>query len=123
MTFRPQQTAIWLSLIAAFLTAPAIAQSSPAFVPPKTAFGYPDLQGVWTNQSITGLTRPPGVASLVVSDGETEREAQAELHPNCTPIAPFCTPIAPHCTLSRSWVYSWGAFYDVRSGKRDLTVC
>lgn len=73
MTFRSMQTMMWTGLIAAIFTAPAIAQSPSAYVPPKTAFGHPDLQGVWTNQSITGLTRPPGITSLVVSDDEAAK--------------------------------------------------
>lgn len=48
----------------------AFAQTQAPFTPPRTSAGHPDLQGIWTNQSITGLTRPPGVASLIVSDEE-----------------------------------------------------
>jgi hypothetical protein len=29
------------------------------YVAPHTEFGYPDLQGVWTNATITRLSRPP----------------------------------------------------------------
>jgi hypothetical protein len=33
-------------------------QSSPAYKAPKTSFGQPDLEGVWTNNSATPLQRP-----------------------------------------------------------------
>jgi hypothetical protein len=57
------------------VVAHASAQSDP-YKAPRTSFGQPDLQGVWTNQSLTNLTRPPGVASLTVSDAEAQRLAR-----------------------------------------------
>jgi hypothetical protein len=50
-----------LTLLAA---APAMAQAPAPSVPktsfktPRTPFGQPDLQGIWTNRTITPLTRP-----------------------------------------------------------------
>ena len=56
----------------------------PAFIcvlaitaPAGAAQAHPDLTGVWTNASITRLTRPPGVAKLVVSNAEAETIAKA----------------------------------------------
>jgi hypothetical protein len=40
---------------------------------PRTLDGRPDLQGMWTNSSITDLERPEGVAQLVLSESEAER--------------------------------------------------
>src|ERR1700730_15126485 len=34
---------------------------------PVTAFGDPDLQGLWTNASLTTLERPQGVNDLVMT--------------------------------------------------------
>jgi hypothetical protein len=37
------------------------------YQPPRTEHGYPDLQGMWSNASITRLTRPRGAETLSVS--------------------------------------------------------
>lgn len=42
---------------------------------PRTPDGRPDLSGVWTNASLTQLTRPPGVKALVVDAEEAKRVA------------------------------------------------
>jgi hypothetical protein len=41
----------------------------------------PNLEGIWTNASLTGLNRPQGVEALTVSEEEARRIAAA------TPIA------------------------------------
>jgi len=48
---------------------------------PRTAYGAPDLQGVWSNASLTHMQRPPELKSLVVSPAEAaryERETAAK---------------------------------------------
>lgn len=37
--------------------------------------GIPDLEGIWTNASLTGLTRPRGIEKLVVSQEEAQEIA------------------------------------------------
>jgi hypothetical protein len=37
---------------------------------PRTAYGAPDLQGIWTNTSLTMLQRPPIFKALVATDAE-----------------------------------------------------
>ncbi len=37
---------------------------------PRTKFGQPDLQGLWTNTSLTWLQRPPIFKSLIATDAE-----------------------------------------------------
>ena len=54
---------------------PALAEESPdpdaeAWTLPRMAWGDPDLQGTWTNATITGLERFDGVEELVVSEDE-----------------------------------------------------
>lgn len=50
----------------------ALSLSAQAQVP-RTAAGHPDLTGVWTNASLTGLTRPAGVTSLVVDEATAKK--------------------------------------------------
>ena len=45
----------------------------------RTADGKPDLQGVWTNATITPLERPQNVKNLVLSDEEAARMEKSTL--------------------------------------------
>jgi hypothetical protein len=78
---RPIVIAAGLAVLA--LAAPAAAQSpstaKAAAASPRAADGHPDLSGVWTNASLTHLTRPPGVAKLSMT--RTEAEAYAKSNP------------------------------------------
>jgi len=55
-------------VLAALLTAgPAPAAG---YKPPRNAYGQPDLQGIWTNTSLTWLQRPPIFKGLIATDAE-----------------------------------------------------
>ena len=57
----------------------AAAQAAPAAKPwttPRTSYGKPDLTGVWSNASVTGLTRAPGVSALVVDKAQAAKLAK-----------------------------------------------
>jgi hypothetical protein len=54
-------------VLAAALATAAAAQSYRA---PRTAYGAPDFDGSWTNNSLTSLERPEELKSLVVSDAD-----------------------------------------------------
>jgi len=55
-------------LLALTLTA-SLAQAG-EYRAPRTGFGAPDLQGVWTNTSVTMLQRSPPFKTLVITDAE-----------------------------------------------------
>ncbi len=40
------------------------------YTTPRTSFGAPDLQGVWTNATITTLERPDDIKELVLSEAQ-----------------------------------------------------
>ncbi len=87
-------------LSSTFFVGSAFAQHAPGYVPPKTSWGVPDLQGFWNSTSITSLQRPAGVEKLVVTEAEgrtivndnpliiiTQQEAEAHgSDPNDTSI-------------------------------------
>lgn len=50
----------------------AAAQSAPMANPPRTPDGRPDLQGFWSNQSVTTLTRSANVPKLVLTPEEAK---------------------------------------------------
>ena len=55
------------------LSAAALAQTAataPGYKPPRLPDGKPDLQGVWTNASVTNLQRGGQYKELVVPDEE-----------------------------------------------------
>ena len=67
---------IAIALAGAFaLTTGAMAQGKSA--PPRSADGHPDLNGVWTNASVTQLTRPPTVPKLVVDKAQADALVKA----------------------------------------------
>ena len=45
---------------------------APGYEPPRTEFGMPDLQGIWTNRSITRMERNP-----LIDDGLVLTEERA----------------------------------------------
>jgi len=56
---------------AALLATPVSAQpASQGYAPPKTSWGAPDLQGYWTNTSLTAMERPDQASAVTVSERE-----------------------------------------------------
>jgi hypothetical protein len=69
-------------VLAACLAAGLPARSADAYRAPRTAYGQPDLQGTWTNASLTSLERPDRFPTVVVP------EAQARAYEKDPPRAP-----------------------------------
>ena len=68
---KPRTLAFLLTLIAAFFAAPTSAESgAEAWQSPRMSWGVPDLQGTWTNATITGLERPFQLRTLVLTPQE-----------------------------------------------------
>lgn len=49
----------------------------PPYTAPKLKIGQPDLQGFWTNTTLTKMTRPTGVTSLVYTEAQVKELEQA----------------------------------------------
>jgi hypothetical protein len=58
---RLNRIAAAMLLLASVVAAPAAAQESRKFSPPKTPWGEPDLQGTYSNRTITPFERPANV--------------------------------------------------------------
>ena len=52
----------WVAVVIVSATLPVFAQKARNFTPPRTAWGDPDLQGTWTNETITPFERPVSMA-------------------------------------------------------------
>ena len=59
------------SLVAAAALAASAAHAG-GYHAPRTAYGAPDLQGLWTNTSLTMLQRPPIFKALIATDAEAK---------------------------------------------------
>lgn len=73
------KTGVSLAALAAVLALAATAQAQPKTTPaPRGSDGHPALSGVWTNASVTNLTRPPGLKLAV---GKAEADALVKANP------------------------------------------
>ncbi len=71
--------AVWYGLVFVGLVLPAVAQTSTddpqPWVMPRTPEGHPDLQGNWTNATITPVQRPEGRDAILTVEQVAEIEA------------------------------------------------
>ncbi|MEQ1608849.1 MAG: hypothetical protein ABL956_07780 [Hyphomonadaceae bacterium] len=52
---------------------PIAAAQTPAYNPPKTSWGAPDLQGFFSAASLTNMSRAPGATGLIVTQEERDK--------------------------------------------------
>ncbi len=52
-------------------------RTAPGYVTPRLAIGQPDLQGAWSNASLTGLEKASGFDSVIISDEEALESAES----------------------------------------------
>ena len=88
------RAALLLSLaLAASVALPAAAQAG--YQPPRTPDGRPDLQGMWTNSSITTLERASPSLPLVLNAEQVKRMEAARAQQAAADAAPTKTQAAP----------------------------
>ena len=61
-------------------TATAQGPSGAAYTKPKTGWGVPDLQGFWTNVSLTAMQRPANAPKLVLSEEEAAHLVRGNIY-------------------------------------------
>ena len=80
---RVRQIAVGFAVAALGATSMAAQQAPAGIAKPwtmaRTADGKPDLQGIWTNATITPLERPQGVTDLVLSEEAAARMEKATI--------------------------------------------
>jgi len=64
--------ALGVALAASNAHAGAASAAPAAYRAPRTAYGAPDLQGLWTNSALTFLQRPPVFKALVATEAESK---------------------------------------------------
>jgi len=85
MTAKTFKTFILASGVLLAAVQAAEAQSvAPGYVAPKTSWGAPDLQGFWSNASITDLQRDPSYPNLVMTAEEVARAEGEDYYNNRT---------------------------------------
>lgn len=78
--------------LAALLAAVAVQASAADYKAPRNAFGQPDLEGVWSNASLTSLERGPQFKSLII----TEQQATAAEQMRARMMAAQSRPTDPN---------------------------
>lgn len=109
----------------------AMAQAA-SYSAPKTSWGVPDLQGAWTNASITKLTRPAGIDKLVLTPEEARaiekkdfnnaRTAIEKLPTDQSQGAPLKAPLPSVGNYNAVWVDPGSRIASVRGELRSSFI-
>ncbi|MEX2048485.1 MAG: hypothetical protein WEB90_02805 [Gemmatimonadota bacterium] len=83
-----------IAIGACWATAAAAQQAPPGWVVPRTPDGRPDLQGNWTNGTLTPIVRPRGAGPVLspAQVGELEGERAAFIEADLAPSDPDRAP-------------------------------
>lgn len=73
-------------VLAGFIAVAAGSASGQSYHAPRTAYGAPDLNGVWNNNALTRLQRPAGLLPLVIPPKEVA-DAERKLMGSYAPAA------------------------------------
>ena len=73
----------WFAMVGVLAVLPAAAQTAKTWKAPRTPDGHPDLQGIWSNATVTPLERPAELTGkAVLTDQEAARFATDEVRRN-----------------------------------------
>jgi len=73
----------WFAMVGVLAVLPAAAQTAKTWKAPRTPDGHPDLQGIWSNATVTPLERPADLTGkAVLSEEEAARFATDEVRRN-----------------------------------------
>jgi hypothetical protein len=76
----------------------------PAYAAPRTAWGAPDLMGIWSNASITPLTRPAALKDKAVLSEDDVRKMEADVQTEIVEGNQPTDPNAPADFVAKSTV-------------------
>ena len=96
MSLRALATALTATSLIALAAGPALSQPKTAYKAPRTSYGQPDLQGIWTNATITPVMRPAKYGDRNVL---TKAEADALEKANADQVARADAPTPPDATV------------------------
>ncbi len=83
------------SLLAALSLAVALPAMAQGYQPPRTPDGKPDLQGMWTNSSITLLERTNSQLPLALNTDQVKQMEATRAQQSAADAAPTATQTAP----------------------------
>lgn len=108
------RNALVLSSLCALTLAP-FASAQSAHAPPRTPDGKPDLQGTWTNSSITTLERSDPSLPLMLNAKQVERMENLRSSEDAADAAP--TDRSTGAPTDRNVMAGYNAFWMDRGGK------
>ncbi|HPN06058.1 MAG TPA: hypothetical protein PK050_09615 [Hyphomonadaceae bacterium] len=122
---KPTLKAVLLAAVAAVaVSGVAHAQSAPGYTPAKTGWGVPDLQGTWSNASITDMQRSPDYPNLVMTPEQVAKMEGEDYYNNRTREDAKPTDLKTAKLLDGSDLLSGGGYnaFWVDQGTKVATV-